>query len=186
MSTRSGSIRLSQANGVIEADTKSGGVALTEVAGRVTARVVSGAVRLVAADEEPTDVEASSISGAVTIEGAHGEVKVDTKSGSVRITRVVSMKIGAHSVSGSVNADARLVSPCDVRLSTTSGAVRLSIPKETQGRLSVRTTSGGISCDLPLAETVRTRTRVEGVLGEPNGSIEISTVSGGAHVQTGD
>ena len=99
-------------------------------------------------------------------------------SGSVEVTDRTTGRLLARSLSGDVRVEARPEQAADFRLTSTSGRVALSVPESSNLKFSVSTTSGSIDSDLPLSEAERGDRYLKGLLNDPDGSVEISTVSG--------
>ncbi|MGA5822040.1 DUF4097 family beta strand repeat-containing protein [Kitasatospora sp. NPDC094028] len=116
-----------------------------------------------------TAVSGSVTSGAVEVSGLTGEVRLDGASGAISLRRV-SGPVHAHTVSGMVEGhdlagsrvDVASVSgavdlsfaaaPQDVKVSTTSGAVSMYLPKGSHYRVNGRTGSGSSSIDAALGD----------------------------------
>jgi lia operon protein LiaG len=161
--TGSGRVRVSDAEGDVLVDTGSGSVDITNIRG---SRV-------------HVDTGSGSVTGsAITTDELH----VDTGSGSIRLAEVAARDLLLDTGSGSVDLD--LTTNIDrVRIDTGSGSVRLAVPAGFGAALDVSTGSGGITTDLDVNATRRTRSRLVGTIGSGGGSVEIDTGSGGVRIR---
>lgn len=128
---------------------------------------VSGGVRELIADTASGDVhvtgpalavlEANTASGDVTLEGGSERVIVDTASGDARLEKLTG-DLSADTSSGGVSASwERLAAGGKIRVSTSSGDVRLRMPEGTPLGGDVNTTSGRIHSDFSASREKRGR-----------------------------
>jgi len=112
------------------------------------------------------EAEFSSVSGDIKVKDFEGDVALRTTSGEIAID-----------YSRFDNT---------VRISSTSGDVRLGLSKMVEFRLSVRTTSGDIDCDFPITMTGSGagRCSLEGTVGSGSNAITIKTVSRGIDIKS--
>ena len=126
-------------------------------------------------------VSAASVSGDVSVEGAQGDVRASSVSGSVKLRHLHAASLRATSVSGDVDAqiDAFDGSSGDISAKSVSGDVTLEMPKALDADVSVSTVSGQIDSDYPMTLNGRmSRRRVEARIGKGGRDLDISTVSG--------
>ena len=126
-------------------------------------------------------VSAGSVSGDVSITGAHGDVDASSVSGNIRMDRLNASGVRAHSVSGDVDVrvDA-LTGRGDFTFKTVSGNVTLDLPRDFGADLSMSTVSGDINSDFPitLGNGRMSRRRMEARIGGGGRRLDVSTVSG--------
>jgi hypothetical protein len=182
--TSSGDVRI-EGEGAL-----SGPVRVNTSSGDVT---VSGGVRELIADTSSGDVrvtgpalaalEADTSSGDVTLTGGSERALVDTSSGDVRVEKLTG-DLSADTASGGVSASwEHLGAGGKIRVRTSSGDVRLSLPGGTSLRGEVATTSGHIRSDFPASREKRGRSMSFEAPGE-SAEIEVRTSSGDVSLRT--
>ncbi|HYV05129.1 MAG TPA: DUF4097 family beta strand repeat-containing protein, partial [Blastocatellia bacterium] len=122
-----------------------------------------------------------SVSGDVHVTGVTGHLHASAVSGDVHI-KDVSGSVSATSVSGDVNVDiARIEGAEDMKFTTVSGDVTLSLPASLDADVDMSSFSGSIKTDFPVeirSEKFGSRNWARGKLGEGSRRLRISTVSG--------
>jgi len=122
-----------------------------------------------------------SVSGDVHVTGVTGHLHASAVSGDVHI-KDVSGSVSATSVSGDVNVDiARIEGAEDMKFTTVSGDVSLSLPASLDADVDMSSFSGSIKTDFPVeirSEKFGSRNWARGKLGEGSRRLRISTVSG--------
>jgi lia operon protein LiaG len=167
-----GRLRLTSGSGSIEARDGRGEVQLTTGSGSVSARDLQG---------ETISIRTGS--GSVTASGLHSpRLTAGTGSGSLRLSRVQAGRVNASTGSGSVNVEMSSEFE-DVRVSTGSGGVTLSVPERIGATVELRTGSGGIHTDFPITVTRTQRNHVRGTIGDGRSQIRVNTGSGGVRLQ---
>lgn len=138
-------------------------------------------------------VTSDSVSAEVTITGisANDKIEIDTVSGGANLKNIKTEKLDIDTVSGSIKAAGEFTElesdsvSGDVTISTatplkkldcdsTSGNIRLTIPKNSGFTLKADTVSGDISCGLPTVSESKNRR----VCGDGSADFETDTVSG--------
>lgn len=138
-------------------------------------------------------VTSDSVSAEVTITGisASDKIEIDTVSGGANLKNIKTEKLDIDTVSGSIKAAGEFTElesdsvSGDVTISTatplkkldcdsTSGNIRLTIPKNSGFTLKADTVSGDISCGLPAVSESKNRR----VCGDGSADFETDTVSG--------
>lgn len=138
-------------------------------------------------------VTSDSVSAEVTITGisASDKIEIDTVSGGANLKNIKTEKLDIDTVSGSIKAAGEFTElesdsvSGDVTISTatplkkldcdsTSGNIRLTIPKNSGFTLKADTVSGDISCGLPTVSESKNRR----VCGDGSADFETDTVSG--------
>ena len=138
-------------------------------------------------------VTSDSVSAEVTITGisASDKIEIDTVSGGANLKNIKTEKLDIDTVSGSIKAAGEFTElesdsvSGDVTVSSatplkkldcdsTSGNIRLTIPKNSGFTLKADTVSGDISCGLPTVSESKNRR----VCGDGSADFETDTVSG--------
>lgn len=172
--TVSASVRVDGIEGDEELSTVSGSVETALGAGELRAQSVSGRIR-VSGSNASTRSRVSSVSGAVTLDDVGGEVTAETVSGRVEITSDSLERGDVQAVSGSVDIDAALADDAQLRATTTSGSIRLSIRAGGEGQYEISTLSGSIdNCFGP--------TPTRSSFGPPNATLRFSEGDSNARV----
>ena len=123
---------------------------------RLAGRMVNGAIR---ADDLSAKVLARTVNGSVRLSTAGG-ASAKTVNGSIRAS------FGETSWDG------------EATFETVNGSVRVELPEGTNASVEMRTASGRITTDLPIATTRSSRRRVEGTLGTGGSELRLTTVNG--------
>ncbi len=145
------------------------------------------------AAEKLKSVNTDSVSAEVNIIGvaASGKIEIDTVSGSADMKNIKTARLDIDTVSGEVNAEGEISElesdsvSGDITVSSavplekldcdsTSGNIRLTIPKNSSFTLKADTVSGDISCGLPAVSESKNRR----VCGDGSADFETDTVSG--------
>ena len=145
------------------------------------------------AAEKLKSVNTDSVSAEVNIIGvaASGKIEIDTVSGSAELKNIKTARLDIDTVSGEVNAEGEISElesdsvSGDITVSSavplekldcdsTSGNIRLTIPKNSGFTLKADTVSGDISCGLPTVSESKNRR----VCGDGSADFETDTVSG--------
>lgn len=145
------------------------------------------------AAEKLKSVNTDSVSAEVNIIGvaASGKIEIDTVSGSAEMKNIKTARLDIDTVSGEVNAEGEISElesdsvSGDITVSSavplekldcdsTSGNIRLTIPKNSSFTLKADTVSGDISCGLPAVSESKNRR----VCGDGSADFETDTVSG--------
>lgn len=145
------------------------------------------------AAEKLKSVNTDSVSAEVNIIGvaASGKIEIDTVSGSAELKNIKTARLDIDTVSGEVNAEGEISElesdsvSGDITVSSavplekldcdsTSGNIRLTIPKDSGFTLKADTVGGDISCGLPTVSESKNRR----VCGDGSADFETDTVSG--------
>jgi DUF4097 and DUF4098 domain-containing protein YvlB len=153
------SIRIPSASR-LNVSTVSAEISITRVTGAQRLQSVSGDVSSEMAGE---DVEAKTVSGSVVLrgEGKPAAVTVTTVSGDAQVSRAAG-EILANSVSGSLNLDLDQITRARVR--TTSGDVALEGPLARDARVDAETISGELVLD--FAKPLNAEFEIESFTGD--------------------
>ncbi len=127
-------------------------------------------------------VSAGSVSGDVSIDGAHGDVTASAVSGDVHLEHLHATSVRANTVSGEIDVRVdEFTGRGDLTFHTVSGDIRLDVPKGFDADLSLTTVSGDIDSDFPLTlggSNRWSRRNVDARIGDGGRRLDVSTVSG--------
>ena len=127
-------------------------------------------------------VSAGSVSGDVSIDGAHGDVTASAVSGDVHLEHLHATSVRANTVSGEIDVRVdELAGRGDFTFHSVSGDIRLEVPKGFGADLSLTTVSGDIDSDFPITlggSNRWSRRRVDARIGDGGRRLDVSTVSG--------
>jgi len=123
----------------------------------------------------------TSVSGDVKVTGVSGQLHASAVSGDVRIKDVTG-SVNASAVSGDVSVEIqRLDGSEDMKFSTVSGDVSVTLPSSLDAEVDMSSFSGSIKTDFPVevkSERFGSRNWARGKLGEGSRRLRMSTVSG--------
>lgn len=166
--TTSGRVRLQDIKSEnISIYSTSGGLDLTQISSENSfIGTTSGRIDLL--DSSIKYLEINSVSGSIDLSNFNGGVKGNSTSGRIRI-----------------NMDSLLG---DIILNSTSGSVKVGVSSdELNSRVKLNSISGSVSCDFPVSVMGKvSRKRLDGVSGDEDHLIEISTVSGSISIYPQD
>ena len=144
--TNSGDITIKGTRGDVDAQTSSGDVGIVDVK-TVTATSLSGEVDI---RQTSGGVTATTNNGDLTIADAHGDIDATSISGDVAISRAVAKTVRASSTSGDVAYSGTVEANGRYDLTTHSGDIELSLPKDASAQVGVNTWNGTIDSDFPI------------------------------------
>ena len=123
------------------------------------------------------------MSGDADVTDVSGAVTVKTVSGDVQASGIDSPAVSLVTVSG--DAHWAFLAPFSSSFAgtTVSGDVTLTLPKESDTRLEMNTTSGGLTISVPVTEAVTADRHAAGTLGGGVGSVRLQSVSGDLKVE---
>ena len=188
----SGSQRLGDLKGPVEATAGSGALTIGSIEDDVMARAGSGSIRVdgvggsLSAKTGSGSIDARAVQGAITASAGsgtidleqtgEGNVSVSSGSGGVRVRGVRGGLIVSTS-SGSIRAQGTMVR--DWSLEASSGGITVELPPEASFDLDAHTNSGSIDSERPLTVTGRlSRRSLRGAVGSGGPRLEIETSSG--------
>jgi hypothetical protein len=130
-------------------------------------------------------VRVGNVNGRVEVDGVSGELTAATVNGSVEVTDAGSAVV-ASAVNGSVEVEMARVDPAGrSRLGTTNGSVRLTLPRDASAEVEAHTVNGSVGCDFDLADSHKSRRKLEGRIGGGGARFELGTVNGSARIDRG-
>ncbi len=188
----SGSQRLSDLKGPVEAAAGSGALTIGSIGGDVHARAGSGSIRIdgvggslevktgsgsIDAHAVKGAISASAGSGRIELEQTgEGDVSVHSSSGGVRV-RGVRGGLSVSTSSGSIRAQGEMVR--DWNLEASSGGVTVELSPEASFELDAHTSSGSIDSEREVTVSGRlSRRSLRGTVGSGGPRLLIETSSG--------
>jgi hypothetical protein len=180
----SGSIRITDIKGDINANSISGDVRISG-AGRIgTAKSISGTVEISDTQADGA-VAGSSVSGDVLFRRVTAR-RMDggSVSGNIRLDDVQSERVSAETISGNVSFSGALARTGRYELNSHSGEVRLALSGNTGFEVDANSFSGEIRTDIPITRrgntTVnrRRQTTLSGTFGDGAAVLDLRTFSG--------
>lgn len=169
----------------LRAGTVSGRVNASGSPGEAEIESVSGDLRLVL---EGSQVKASTVSGAVRIEGRpEGQLAIETVSGGIELDAGQVRRLSAETVSGRMRLDIGALAPGGrINAESLSGQIELSLPADTSARVQVSTFSGSIQSDVGEVQRASRGpgARLEARMGEGEGEVQLESFSGGVRIRT--
>jgi hypothetical protein len=180
LDTGSGAITATDISGSLDIDTGSGGIRARGIEGSLN--VDTGSGRVDVSDVVGDEVELDSGSGRISGSGIETPaLRVDTGSGAVDLLAISSPSVVVDTGSGSVEIE--LLQDVErLEVDTGSGSVTVRAPDDLGATVEIDTGSGGIDLDFPLEVRSVRRDRVQGRLGDGQGTILIDTGSGSIRI----
>ena len=138
-------------------------------------KTVSGDIKIEELAAEK--IRAGSTSGDIIVRDYTGDIDAGSTSGYISLLDGIDNEdVEASTVSGDIFIEQNAVS--DMKLGSTSGDVRISLPEDSQFYLDISTVSGDIKHDFSIKVISSGRRDLEGTVGDGEDRIMISTVSG--------
>jgi hypothetical protein len=192
LETAGGDVSAKNLIGTVKAGTSGGDLNFEGIHGRLDAETSGGDITVTAC-EGPLEVETSggrieatggsgslrvqTSGGAVTVANFAGDTKVESSGGKLRLANV-SGKLSGEISGGEI--DAILSSPVagDVRLETSAGAIRVVAPANAALNVDAETGTGGVTTDLPIANTKASRDSLKGTINGGGKTLVLRTGAG--------
>lgn len=129
-------------------------------------------------------LDASTVNGAVDVEGAHGALALNTVNGRIHATS--DGPVSATTVNGSIHATMESITGAEpVELRTVNGSITAELPPKLNADLDASTVSGRINTELPLQLVGRVSPRnVKARIGSGGRRLALSTVNGSIEITT--
>lgn len=161
---------------LVNANTGNGDISISGAGSEVAARTGNGAVRVTGTTGS---VMVSTGNGRVIVEGVRGPVKASTGNGDVRVATSAG-PVDVSSGSGDIDiAMGRLERSAEMRFSTGSGRIVVTLPENFNAAIDGRTGSGDITSELPMrVEGRRDSHRLRGTIGNGGERLTMTTGSG--------
>ncbi|MGE5673255.1 MAG: DUF4097 family beta strand repeat-containing protein, partial [Mycobacterium leprae] len=140
--TGTGWIDVPAYHGNLQLTSRVGRIGVQSGSGSLTASSTSGFIS-VRNFEGP--ISAHTTVGALDLGEVNGELQLDTTTGSINVNGFSGGKLMAETRTGGIHASTRTILQGDVTLKTQTGAVGLTVPKESGMKVTAQTNSGSLS-----------------------------------------
>jgi DUF4097 and DUF4098 domain-containing protein YvlB len=126
------------------------------------------------------EIDASSVSGNVDVDGARGDIRAGSVSGDLKLENVRARSIEARTVSGQIVASVEsFIGSGPLSFKSVSGDVNLALPRSLDADLSMSSVSGQLDSEFQMTLGGRTsRRRIEARIGRGGRELDLTTVSG--------
>ncbi|GAA1389248.1 hypothetical protein GCM10009639_16710 [Kitasatospora putterlickiae] len=165
----------------VKVGTVSAATTVSGVTGHVSTQTAGADVTLVGLTGR---TEARTVTGDVDAQAVAGQLRLNTVSGRLTVVAGTAEKVSANSVTGAVTLDLAAATPTEIKVNTVSGAVGVRLPSLADTKVEAGTTSGDLSSSfdqLKVGGSWGTK-RLSGQLGDGQGSLSVTTVSGAVTV----
>ncbi|MQS13990.1 DUF4097 domain-containing protein [Streptomyces kaniharaensis] len=165
----------------VKVGTVSADATVSGFSGHVSVHSASGDATLVGLTGR---TDANTVSGDVDAQSVAGQLRVNTVSGQLTVVAGTADRVQANSVTGAVTLDLDGPTTADIKVSTVSGPVAVRLPSLADAKVDAGSTSGDISStfdQLKLGGSWGAK-RLSGQLGEGQGNLAVTTVSGAVTV----
>jgi DUF4097 and DUF4098 domain-containing protein YvlB len=186
-------------------------VDLNSVSGEVTAEGIGGSARVntvsgtINLENVEKGADCKSTSGDLVLQNIKGDIDANTTSGEISASKIVgsihavsvsgdielndvseAKVIKASSVSGSISYQGKINSDGKYSLKTTSGQIVMDLPSDSGFELEADTFSGHIDSDFPIEISGKIAPReFHGVVNKGGGYISLSSFSGSIRIKSG-
>jgi DUF4097 and DUF4098 domain-containing protein YvlB len=181
----SGGIHCENVNGNTDIHTTSGRISFGNITGNVSVESSSGSIH---GKKVNGNINISTSSGGIDFDHITGSVFAESSSGSIKLNLVNDGGVNAKNSSGGIRCAVN-ENVGNISLVTTSGSVSLNLPENLNFSFSSRTSSGSLSAPFSdkLFSPITDKKLVEGVVGgdtisENSPQINIRTSSGSINV----
>jgi len=124
-------------------------------------------------------LDASTVNGGLSIEGATAQVKARTVNGSIEAAST-SGPVSAKTVNGGIRVKAGTIGEGPAEYETVNGGITLELPQSLNANIQMRTVNGSVTSeDFPITVQGRfDRRRISGKIGTGGPELSVSTVNG--------
>lgn len=127
-------------------------------------------------------LDATTVNGAVDIDGLRSDVEASTVNGNLRVRTTGSAR--ASTVNGDLSVLMGTAPTRDAKYSTVNGSIELGLPAEANVDIEASTVNGSIDSDFDVTVRGRFNSRsMEGRIGDGGADLELSTVNGGIRLR---
>lgn len=178
LQTQSGDVSAEQDSESLTIETQSGDVVVkgSVFDGQLTSQ--SGQIKLEAAVRHQLQAESRSGDVSMQLLDGAGNLNLKTQSGDIELSGELRASAHAHAVSGDLQADVVVTALAQLELQTQSGDIDLALRPGSQGRLEADARAGDITCRHALQQVETGEHRLQGVLGNGEGRLRLSTQTG--------
>lgn len=173
-----GKLEISDTRGDIRISTMSAHVLLSSIDGKMEISNSSGSTR---GEFLFGPITVRQAVGDIDLQWVEGDIKINATSGKINI-RQVRGAIDLVTKSGEVTIQTELDSPRNYFVETLTGKIRFDIPESASGLLEIRTESGEISSEIPIAVKTASGNRLVGEFGLGGPIIKLFSSSGDVEI----
>jgi Putative adhesin len=150
------------------------------VSGLNSGAAVKGVSSEITLDGVAGDVQADTVSGALEGRDLDGAVRFKSVSGDLTLADSSLTRLDADNINGQIAADVSLAATGGMRISTISGDVTLRLPRDSDARVRLHSTSGHVSSEFDTLRTTMSpgSHTVSGNLGGGSGNVSVNSISG--------
>lgn len=153
-----------------------GSIKLVGLKGQIDVDALTGDVHV--ADSEASNVVIENKAGNIVLNKVTGSLNLRSASGNISVFESNGKTIAAEAVSGNISIDLSEPMSGSVNIRTVNGNAHLSVADGSDARVSITTLRGIASTEIELKDRAQNDQRITGVLGEGNGTFDISAVNG--------
>ena len=126
-----------------------------------------------------TNPTARSTNGRIYVSDIEGETELKTTNGGIEARDMLG-SVDAKTTNGSISIYVAQFGNDDrLDLNTTNGSIELTLPSDVKANIEASTVNGSIRTDFPMTVQGKiSRKRLDGVINDGGGSIELSTING--------
>ena len=144
------------------------------------------AVRFIIELPRGVPIEASTVNGALQIDGVSAPVEAATVNGRIRVNTSTG-PVNATTVNGSIEAIMQSLTSGDVRLTTVNGSVTAGLPRSVNATIDAETVNGRVETDLNVKITGKISARhLRGTIGSGGPTLKLVTVNGSIGLHEAD
>jgi hypothetical protein len=123
-------------------------------------------------------IDASTVNGALQIDGVSAPVEAATVNGRIAVNTSTG-PVQATTVNGSIEAVMQTLTSGDVRLTTVNGSVSAGLPPTINANIDAQTVNGRVETDFPVKIVGKISTRhLRGTIGTGGPTLKLITVNG--------
>ncbi|MGE5590046.1 MAG: DUF4097 family beta strand repeat-containing protein [Bacillota bacterium] len=171
-----GDVDVSGDPGEVRAEAVHGDLNIRGGAGRLRASTRNGDIDVERFRGEEAEID--STNGDITLKVAAGAVKASAVRGDVNVDVDQARQVRVDTVSGDVSASVRLAPAATCEVHTVRGDVDLRLQPSGGLQVALETTSGDLSCQLPLDQVQKGRGSLKGSRGDGASLIHVSSMHG--------
>lgn len=144
------------------------------------------AVRFLVQLPHNVPVDASTVNGALQVDGVSAPVDAGTVNGRITVNTSTG-PVSANTVNGSIEANMQALTTGDVRLTTVNGSVSAGLPREINANIDAETVNGRVETDFPVKIVGKISPRhLRGTIGTGGASLKLVTVNGSITLHEAD
>lgn len=180
LETENGNVTVSGTGAETAVRSRNGNVHASRIEGRAGVGTTNGNVH---AEDVTGPLEAHTVNGNVRACRVQGPSEGRTCNGNVHLIDVAGPTSGS-ATNGNIQATLTEWRPGhEARLQTLNGNVSLALPESASAQIAASVRNGRVGCELAVAASAQTRTRLEGTLGSGEGVIDLRATNGNVRVQ---